>query len=178
MHTLNTAGVFGIADIVGNITVGKHADMILLEPSKNLLAINPISMLLSIEIKNVKDVFVGLFPIWNLLIYLIKFIVNVMVALDLDDKVSFSIKRGISYMYKDNYDQDDKSLFQDSLFQVPEVKPSEFLDTMHATCGEWIQELHIQYWVSLLSCLHRHCWFGSTNNLLLSRNNESQSRGY
>lgn len=47
-----------------------------------------------------------------------------MVALAVDEEVFFStsIKKGHSYVYKDECDQDDKSQFRDNLPQVPGVK--------------------------------------------------------
>lgn len=64
MHTLGAAQTLGIADRVGSITVGKYADMILLEPPRALRGGDPISILvLSAGIEHIKEVFVGGVPI-------------------------------------------------------------------------------------------------------------------
>ncbi|OJJ04308.1 hypothetical protein ASPVEDRAFT_85711 [Aspergillus versicolor CBS 583.65] len=64
MHTLGAARALGVENRVGSLTVGKFADMVLIEPPRSIRPGDPVStVVLSAGIENVKEVFVGGVPI-------------------------------------------------------------------------------------------------------------------
>ncbi|KAF9887518.1 hypothetical protein FE257_010096 [Aspergillus nanangensis] len=65
MHTLGAAETLGVADRVGSLTVGKYADMLLLEPPKVWQVEDAMSaVVLAAGVEHVKKVFVGGVQVW------------------------------------------------------------------------------------------------------------------